>query len=203
MGPFSQSGFGSSQTSRLPLSGGGFGSTGDYNAFGTFGSSFGNYPSGLGGGLFSSTSPSLYGYSGSVGGDCPSPEVIMQMLDRGDESAALPIIQRCGDQYYTFGPFLSKIAKFKGLISGLLGGGRCNNISPEYLEIIASDGDDEVVEIFRNHCSPSIFDRLKNKFKGKLRQLGSEIRYGVGRLKRGAHELERELEHGAHELGQG
>ena len=124
----------------------------------------------------------------------------MQMLEQGDESSALPIIQRCGEVYSTSKPLLSKIAKFKGLLSGLLGGGKCNNISPEYLEVIATEGGNEVVEVFRTNCPPSIFNRLKNKLKGKIRKFGSEIRYGIDRVRQGARDLKRDVEFGAHVL---
>jgi hypothetical protein len=183
-------GFNANLGTKPPLLGGGFGTAGDFNAFGSSGSGYGSFSPGFGSNLYSSS-----GYSGS--GGCPPPEVVMQMLDRGDEAGALPIIQRCADRYYTSRPLLSKIAQFKGILSGFLGGGRCNNILPEYLEVIASDGGDEIVEVFRTNCPPSIFDSIKHKFKGKLRQMGGEIKYGVGRLRRGAHELGQDIKYGA------
>lgn len=145
-----------------------------------------------------------YGTYGGGGGGCPPPETIIQMLDQGNESAVAPILQRCGQSYYTSKPLLSRLAKFKGLLSGLLGGGRCSNVSPEYLEVIATEGGEEVVEVFRENCPTSIFDNIKNKFKGKLRQIAGEIKQGAQKFKndidRGIQTVKEEVRSGVHHL---
>ena len=132
------------------------------------------------------------------------PKLSSKCLTKGNESAVAPILQRCGQSYYTSKPLLSRLAKFKGLLSGLLGGGRCSNVYPEYMEVIATEGGEEVVEVFRENCPTSIFDNIKNKFKGKLRQIGGEIKQGAQEFKndidRGIQTVKEEVRSGAHHL---
>jgi hypothetical protein len=185
----------------------GFGSAGNanYNVFGR-GSSYGSrYPTYTGSYTPQVGKPSyVIGYGADGGGGCPPSEIITQMLDRGNEQAVAQLLQRCGNFYHTSKPVLSKLAKFKGLLNNLLGGGKCSNISPEYLEVIANEGGEEVIEVFKEHCPSSIFDDIKNKLERKLRPIEGEIKQEARELKQdvslGVKAFKEEIKRGIQKL---